>query len=685
MRDGRYPMSFDRFGGTLQLRIRCAADLRALDALEDPFWMATSAPSSQLRCDPALLRALDPEESGRLRSGAVREAARWMLRVLKDTGGVDRKAESLDVEALDGSHEEGRRLRDAARMVLEGLGAPPGRLTVEQVRNREAILARGERNGDGIIPAECVADADVRGLVLDMIATTGWVPDAGGLPGVDREILARFRRAMAAFLALPAHGAGPAGSPFPLGARTAEAHALFHGLAPWIDGYFSLAAFEEYTSSPAVPIPPEIRMDEAARDAYLAKAPLLSPTVPGRLPLDRPVNPLVLPAMRRLREEVLPRVLGPSFDGRTLTLEGWRELKAAFGAYEAWLEANGNSRVESLGGEKLERYRDRGLLEALELMIGRDAELADEADSLQKLETLILLQRWILDLCNNFVNFSDLYRPDRWALFEAGVLVMDGRTFRLNLTVQDPAAHSAYAKRSGIYLVYSRIEAPGREEPFSVVTPVTAVGAGRWAVGKRGVFYGLDGRERDARVVLIVENPVSLREAVSAPFRRIASMLSAAVERFGANAEKQIEAGLAQPASLLGQNAVKAAAGPGAGAGRLRDMLLSGGVVLAAVGSSFAFVAKTVSEMQWDQVLIALAVGAAILLLPGTILGAIRLRVRDMAPLLEASGWAVNGRMRLTGRLCRVFSPPPVRPRFPLRGGIIPPSRQRPQGLSAPP
>ena len=61
--------------------------------------------------------------------------------------------------------------------------------------------------------------------------------------------------------------------------------------------------------------------------------------------------------------------------------------------------------------------------------------------------------------------------------------------------------------------------------------------------------------------------------------------------------------------------------------------------------------------------LIALLGLVAVVLLPGIIIGFVKIRKRDMGLLLEAMGWAVNIRMRLSVSLGQLFTRIPGLPK----------------------
>jgi len=88
-----------------------------------------------------------------------------------------------------------------------------------------------------------------------------------------------------------------------------------------------------------------------------------------------------------------------------------------------------------------------------------------------------------------------------------------------------------------------------------------------------------------------------------------------------------------------------------------------GGLAIAALGSSFAYITKALSDVRPIQVLIALLGLAMVVLLPSIFAGFAKIRKRDMSGLLEASGWAVNVRMRINRTMGRLFTHTPNLPK----------------------
>ena len=153
--------------------------------------------------------------------------------------------------------------------------------------------------------------------------------------------------------------------------------------------------------------------------------------------------------------------------------------------------------------------------------------------------------RWLIELVNNFVNFSAIYMPKQTALIEAGSLVIDGRRLDFCLKVANRAAHKAVAVLSNIYLVYVEVlEKEGGAVVYQLMAPVTGGEAGRLRVGKRGLFIDLKDKEYDAIVTEIVDNPISVKQAAFAPFRRAAAAISSKIEQYVATAQASQESAM---------------------------------------------------------------------------------------------------------------------------------------------
>ncbi len=169
------------------------------------------------------------------------------------------------------------------------------------------------------------------------------------------------------------------------------------------------------------------------------------------------------------------------------------------------------------------------------------APLTEAEQRLMELERIILFQRWLFTFANNFVAMPDLYARDRRALFEQGTLIMAGREFSLAVRVMDRASHAAMASEASMFILYCVISGGQPARTFEVAVPVTSGTTRGLYVNKRGVFRDTEGHEYDAQVVQIIQQPVSLYEAATAPLRRLIRLIFSRVESWSNTADAQLQ------------------------------------------------------------------------------------------------------------------------------------------------
>ena len=82
-------------------------------------------------------------------------------------------------------------------------------------------------------------------------------------------------------------------------------------------------------------------------------------------------------------------------------------------------------------------------------------------------------------------------------------------------------------------------------------------------------------------------------------------------------------------------------------------MLAAGGIALGAVGAGLASLFNTMKSLTWWELPLVILGGILIISLPSMLIAWLKLRKRTLAPLLDASGWAVNGRTLISAKLGR--------------------------------
>ena len=177
-------------------------------------------------------------------------------------------------------------------------------------------------------------------------------------------------------------------------------------------------------------------------------------------------------------------------------------------------------------------------------------------------------------------------------------------------------------------------------------------------VGRNGLFYDRKGRDWDATITKIVDNPISIRQAFWAPYKKVARMIQEQIAKRAAAADEASVAKLAQAVSKLeasvkpGQEPAAAPApaapAPAPAPAKKIDpgMIAALSVGAAGVGGMLGGVMTGFLNM---KALMPLGVLAIILLIsgPSMILAWLKLRRRNLVPILDANGWAVNAKAKI--------------------------------------
>lgn len=167
-------------------------------------------------------------------------------------------------------------------------------------------------------------------------------------------------------------------------------------------------------------------------------------------------------------------------------------------------------------------------------------------------------------------------------------------------------------------------------------------------VGRNGIFYDRQGRDWDATITKIVDNPISIRQAFWAPYKKAVRMIQEQIAKRAAQADQAAVARLAEAAAKAEQASTK---GP-APAPAPEPKKLDPGII-AAIGVGAAGLGGMVGGLLTGFLnlkgLMPLGVLAIILLIsgPSMLLAWLKLRKRNLGPILDANGWAVNAKAKI--------------------------------------
>ena len=661
---------FFRAGGFDQVRLETGADLMALDQLDQKLWVALACPTTGLEFDKATLALIDTDKDGRIRAPELIAATKWAGSCLKNPDDLLKSSASLPLSAINDATPEGKQLLASAKQILATLKkADAAAVTVEDASQVTEKFVETVLNGDGIIIPETAKDDATKQVINDIIACLGADTDRSGKPGIGQAKVDQFFADAQAFSDW--HKKAEADKAvLPLGDATAAAVAAVKAVKAKVDDYFTrcrLAAFDPRASN-------ALNRDEkeylalAAKDLTITNAEIagfpLARVEAGRpLPLTQGVNPAWADAVAKLYSDAVKPLLG---EKTALTEAEWGQLLAKLAPYECWPAGQAGGSVAKLGGIASAKSWPSTAKDTLTKLIAEDKSLEPQFTAIAAVEKLARYNRDLYKLLNNFVSFRDFYGRKDKAIFQAGTLYLDQRSCDLCLTVEDAGRHALLAGLAGTYLAYCDCARKATGEKLQIVAAFTGGDSDNLMVGRNGIFYDRKGRDWDATITKIIENPISIPQAFWAPYKKVVRMIEEQVAKRAAAADAAATQQLQQGATAVVQaDPTKRRATARAGRrprwtlARWRPSAWCLTTLLAALGGIFGAIAKLPA---WQVPLAIIGILLAISL-PSMLLAWLKLRKRNLGPILDANGWAVNAKAKMNvpfgGSLTGVATLPP--------------------------
>ncbi len=306
-------------------------------------------------------------------------------------------------------------------------------------------------------------------------------------------------------------------------------------------------------------------------------------------------------------------------------------------------------------GDQISRWESE--VESLKLKV--ESELAAATAEFMPLRKLLLLHRDFYRLLKNFVNLQVFYdyEPEdkEGASFQAGTLYIDQRACHLCVRVNDLPKHDSQAPLSGIYLLYCNCENKKTGKTLQIVASVTQGDIKNLSVGKNGVFYDNDGLDYDATVFKIIENPISILQAFWTPYRRLSKWIEDKINKSAAEKDaKMMDDMTAKGDGLManGEGEKK----PAFDIAKFAGIFAAIGMALGMLASALVGVINGLIGLPW-WAYIAIFVGIILLISgPSMVMAYLKLRRRNLAPVLNANGWAVNADAKISIKFGRVLT-----------------------------
>jgi len=643
--------SFFRSGGFEQVRFDSAADLLALGELDQKLWVALACPTKGLAFDARTLELIDTEKDGRIRASELIGAVKWVGALLKDPNVLMRGEPALPLSAINDATDDGKKVLAAAKTVLASLKRPDATsLAVTDTADAVKAFNAQPFNGDGVITEDSAGSDEVaKKLLADVIACAGSVEDKSGKPGVNEDKVKAFFKDIADHAAWLAKAEADE-KLLPLKGDTPAAFEALKAVRTKVDDFFArcrLAAFDGRAQA-ALNREEKEYLALAAKDLTITSAeiqgfPLSRIEADAALPLTKGLNPAWAAAIATFVEKTVKPLLG---DKAALTESDWQALTARFAPHEAWLSAKAGGAVEKLGAERIKALAKDGARGPLDALFAKEKEQEVPAQAMVSVERLARYARDLHRLANNFVSFREFYERKSPAIFQVGTLYLDQRASELCLRVDDAGRHATMAPLSRVCLVYCDCVRPASGEKMSIVAAMTDGDSDNLMVGRNGVFYDRDGKDWDATVTKLVDNPISIRQAFWSPYKKLMRFVEEQVAKRAAAAEESSNKDLIGHAAAVDKSADsgKSEVAP--------PKKLDIGVVAAlgvAVGGVTAALGALLQAFFGLGLWMPLGLVGLLLLIsgPSMLVAWLKLRQRNIGPLLDANGWAVNARALL--------------------------------------
>jgi hypothetical protein len=193
--------------------------------------------------------------------------------------------------------------------------------------------------------------------------------------------------------------------------------------------------------------------------------------------------------------------------------------------------------------------------------------------------------------------------------------------------------------------VYCDLVRKGTGEKMAIASAMTAGDSDNLMVGRNGIFYDRKGQDWDATITKIVDNPISIRQAFMSPYIRAIRWVEDQMAKRAAAADAASLERLQTAAAVTG-NAAATGKEPVAKPKIDIGVVAALGVAVGGITAALGVLLQAFFGLGW---LMPLGVIALILLIsgPSMIIAWLKLRQRNLGPILDANGWAVNARAKI--------------------------------------
>ena len=647
-KDKKYKWDFDNIGGTSRVKITRGEDIVHLTELDPKMWTVLSCPVKGLEIDEKSLSYMDCDSDGKLRINDVICTSKWITGLLKDADLLLGGKDSIDIEQINTGSDAGKKLYNSAKQILENLGKEGTVISIADTADNAAIFAKTRFNGDGVITEATAEDDADKAAVAAAVTCLGGVADRSGAMGVNADLVEAFYKALADYVAW-----NEAAVEAPYGDGTDAAIAAYNALDAKVKDFFmrsKLAAFSPDSTTSLDVQTASIQAISAenltGKTDEIASYPIARVTGKAEIDLSEPVNPAWAAQFETLK------AIAVAPEAKVITEADWAAIGSKFAAYTSWKAAKAGAAVEGLGLEKVKTLLEQNRKDALLTLVAQDAALKEEAENIDTVTKFLYVYRDFYRLLRNFVTLQDFYNKKEKAIFQCGRLIIDQRECHFCMPVADAGKHNSMAPSSGMYLVYCDCTTKTQAGKISIVAAVTVGDVGDLMVGKNAIYYDNAGVEWDAVITKIIDNPISIAQSFWSPYRRMATAIENLISKSAADKDAKI---MSEATAKINAAPKAAPADGNAPAdpqafdiGKFAGIFAALGMALGMIGSALAALAKGIFALAWWQVILAFVGVLLVISGPAMVMAWLKLRRRNIAPLLNANGWAVNAASKIS-------------------------------------
>ena len=657
-RNQKYKWEFENIGGTSRVRIYKGDDIAHLDQLDKKMWTVLSCPIKGLEIDEKSLAYMDWDADGKIRVNDVINISKWVTSVLKNSNDLLEGKDSIDINQIKTEVPEGAKLYNSAKQILANLNKEGTTISLADTADLAAIFAKTRFNGDGVITELSTDDAQEKAAIAAAIKITGGTLDRSGDQGVNTDQIEAFYKDLAEYDAWLNSIVA-----LPFADKTDAAIDLYNALDAKMKDFFMRSKLASFSPDSTAALDVQTARIEAisaenlqSKQEEIAQYPIARITGKSEIDLSSPINPVWADKFNTLMGIVM------SADKTTLTEDDWNEIGAQLAAYTAWKNAKVGASVEPLGVDTIKELLAQNKKEALLALVAQDATLKEDVENIETVDKFLHILKDFYRLLKNFITFHDFYDKSKKvkAIFQSGTLIIDQRACNFCMKVTDMAKHSASAAASGMYLVYCDCTTKAKADKLQIVAAITVGEVGNLEVGKNAIYYDNEGVEWDAVITKVVDNPISISQAFWSPYRRMATTIENLINKSAAEKDAKMmsqanEKINAMPTTLPETHkegdaaaATAAAPTPPFDIAKFAGIFAAIGMALGMIGTALAALAKGIFALKWWQLILSFAGIMLIISGPAMIMAWMKLRRRNIAPLLNANGWAINAASKIS-------------------------------------